>query len=549
MGEAVEEYDYVIVGGGSAGCTLANRLTANPDCRVLLLEAGGWDRDPWIHIPLGWGRILLNRLHDWMYFAEPEATADGRAVECARGKVIGGSSSINAMAYVRGHREDYARWASYGLPDWSWEHVLPYFRRQENWNGPVTELRGTGGPLNTQYCRFTDPLVTAYHRAGIEAGYRDNEDYNGVEQEGFANWQMTIRNGRRCSAAVAYLHPVLGRANLRVRTGADACRIVFDHKNAEGVEYLHRGRRRVARASGEVIICGGVINSPHLLMLSGIGDADALRALGIEPLVDLPGVGKNLQDHMSAALFYRRRDRGPLHRAMRLDRIALELANTYFRGKGIPNDLPGGVMAFLRSRAEEPIPDMQILFNAAPLDARPYFSPFVRPYQDGFAARVVGLRPRSRGAVTLASNDPLKAPRIRQNFFDDENDIRVLRDGLRIARDVARQPALAPFLERELVPGPDADSDAAIDAYIRATAITVHHPLGTCRMGAEGDSQAVVDSRLRVYGVERLRVVDASVMPDLVGGNINAPVIMIAERAADFLTRSSNSSDNPDMLI
>ncbi len=549
MGEAVEEYDFVIVGGGSAGCTLANRLTADPDCRVLLLEAGGWDTDPWIHIPLGWGRILLNRMHDWMYFAEPEVSTDGRAVECARGKVIGGSSSINAMAYVRGHQQDYARWASRGLPEWSWDQVLPYFRRQENWCGPATDLRGTGGPLNTQYCRYADPLISAYHRAGIEAGHRDNEDYNGVEQEGFANWQMTIRNGRRCSAAVAYLHPVLGRKNLRVRTRADACRVIFDHKNAEAVEYLHRGRRRVAYARGEVILCGGVINSPHLLMLSGVGDADALRAHGIEPLVDLPAVGKNLQDHMSAALFYRRCDRGPLHRAMRLDRIALELANTYFRGEGIANDLPGGVMAFVRSREQEPIPDMQLLFNAAPLDAHPYFVPFVKPYQDGFAARVVGLRPRSRGAVTLASENPLVAPAIRQNFFDDEDDIRVLRDGLRMAREVARQPALRPFLERELAPGPDIDSDAAIDAYIRATAITVHHPLGTCRMGAPDDPDAVVDARLRVYGVERLRVVDASVMPDLVGGNINAPVIMIAERAAEFLTRAPASYDDEDLLI
>lgn len=529
------EYDYVIVGGGSAGCTLAHRLTQDPACRVLLLEAGGWDRDPWIHIPLGWGRILLNRLHDWMYFAEPETSTDGRGVECARGKVIGGSSSINAMAYVRGHREDYARWVAKGLPDWSYDQVLPYFRRQEDWQGNAGPLRGKGGPLTTQYCQFTDPLVDAYMQAGVQAGFPANADYNGVEQEGFANWQMTIRNGRRCSAAVAYLRPALKRPNLTVKTRALARRVVMKGTTAEGVEYQHAGQRHTALAAREVLLCGGVINSPQLLMLSGIGEACGLAKAGIAPLVNLPGVGKNLQDHMSVALFYSRREPGPLHHAMRYDRIPFVLANTYFRGKGITNDLPGGVMAFLRTRDSEPMPDMQLLFNAAPLNAHPYFAPFIKPYADGFAARVVGLRPESRGEVSLASSNPADAPRIRQNFFDKPNDVRVLRDSVRMAREVARQPALKPFLGKELAPGSTADSDDAIDAYIRATAITVHHPLGTCRMGPDNDEGAVVDSRLRVRGTEKLRVIDASVMPDLVGGNINAPVIMIAERAADFL--------------
>lgn len=528
-------FDYIIIGAGSAGCTLANRLTEDRSVSVLLIEAGGWDRHPLLKLPLGWGKVLLDRMYDWGYDTVPEPTMGGRRIEVARGKVIGGSSSINAMAYVRGNRADYDRWAGYGLPGWSYREVLPYFRKQESWEKGANEYRGGSGPLGTHAARYEDPLVDAYMAAAKAAGYALNDDYNGASQDGFARMQLTIRGGHRDSASRAYLRPALERPNLTVRTDTLVTRIVIENNRAAGVECVQAGERRFVPAGREVIVSGGAINSPQLLMLSGIGDPDALRAHDIAVKAALPGVGQNLQDHAAALLIYGRSDESPLLRNMRLDRLALGLAEGYLRGTGFATELPGGLTAFVKSRPDEPIPDIQLLFISGSLAAKPYLPPFSPPFADSFACRIVLLRPESRGAVTLTSANPLTHPAIRQGLLATATDWRRLRDGIRIFRDLARAREIVPFVARDIAPTADMTTDEQIEAFTRQTAVTAHHPCGTCKMGRDDDPMAVVDGALRVRGVDGLRVVDASVFPDLVGGNINGPVIMVAERAADLM--------------
>jgi 4-pyridoxate dehydrogenase len=536
MGKEKEnEYDFVVVGAGSAGCVLANRLSEDEACKVLLLEAGGWDNDPFIHIPLAWGRTVLRRRHDWNYSSEPSPTMGNRCIPIYRGCVIGGSSSINAMAFVRGHRTDFDRWAAQGAPGWSYKDVLPYFRRLESWQGGADDYRGDRGPLSVSAPLFPDPLLDAFLAAGQSLGLPRTLDFNGAQQEGFSRGQSTIRNGRRCSAAVAYLRPALARRNLTVMTRIRVNRLLFEGNRAVGV-IARRGRAVLNfRAGTEVVLSGGAINTPHLLMLSGIGPPEALRRHGISCRTAARGVGANLQDHTAANVDCLRAGAGPLNKALRLDRIIPELIKARLFGRGLAASLPNNVMAFLKSEPGLSAPDLQLLFRVAPMSASPYLPPFRSPYRDGFGCRPTPLRPESRGFVTLGSADPEQAPRIHLNMLSTAKDMAAARHGIRLARRIFNEPSVRPFLEREVAPGPDIQTDGDLDDYIRRTATTVYHPLGTCRMGDDSVEDAVVDTSLRVKGMDRLRVVDASVMPDLVGGNINASVIMIAEKAADVI--------------
>lgn len=522
--EELNEYDYIIVGAGSAGCVLAGRLTEDPHANVLLLEAGGQDSRREIGIPAAFSKLFKSEC-DWAYFTEPQPHLHSRRLFWPRGKVLGGSSSINAMIYIRGHRADYDRWSELGNPGWSYEDVLPFFKKSECYQRGASDFHGEDGPLNVAELQYVNPISRAFVEAGLEIGLRRNDDFNGLTQEGVGLYHVTQRKGRRHSAADAFLKPALAHPNLSVRTHAQATRVLVEGTRAVGVEWLENGALHQARASREVILSGGAVNSPQMLMLSGIGPADQLRTHGIAVFADLPGVGQNLQDHMFLPVAYKCRRPVSLDQAETLPNLLHYLL--FHDGPLASNVGEGG--AFLSTRAGLAAPDLQLIFGPAfYLDHG-----FTRPPGYGFTLGPTLIRPESRGHIRLRSGDALSAPEIQPNYLSAQGDLRLLVEGIKVCRRIAHGNAMDLYRGEESHPGAQVQTDAEIADYVRRSAETVYHPVGTCRMG--NDASAVVDSQLRVRGVAGLRVVDASIMPVIVGGNTNAPVIMIAEKAAQLI--------------
>jgi choline dehydrogenase len=528
MALTAKTYDYIIVGAGSAGCVLAARLTEDLHTRVLLLEAGGQDSAREIHIPAAFSKLFKTKV-DWNYSTEPEAQLHNRKLYWPRGKVLGGSSSINAMIYVRGNPADYDHWRDLGNPGWGFTDILRYFKKSEDQERGDSEFHGVGGPIHVADPRCVNPLTRAFLAATTEIGIPDNSDFNGATQEGAGLYQLTQKNAERCSAVDGYLKPALGRPNLTVLTGAHVARVVIEDGRANGVAFVRDGVSEVTHTNAEVILAGGAINSPQLLMLSGVGPADELRCIGIEVTRDLPGVGQNLQDHPMVSVGY-----------LCMQNISLDGAETlvnllrYFLFKAGPltsNVAEAGL--FLKTRQGLLTPDLQLLFGPA------YYRGhgLMRRKEHCFGFGPTLITPESRGSISLRSTNPLDAPAIRANYLSTDADLRTMIEGVRLARRLAHCKAFEPFRGEELHPGPQAKSDDDIIEFLRNELETLYHPVGTCRMG--NDSLAVVDARLRVHGIERLRVVDASIMPRVPAGNTNAPVIMIAEKAADTIRQDA----------
>ncbi len=525
------EYDYVIIGAGSAGCVLANRLTADPDKSALVLEAGPQDRSIYIHMPSAFAYPLADDRFNWFYKTEPEPYMDGRRMYCPRGRVIGGSSSINGMVYIRGHARDYDRWAQTGLRGWSYADVLPYFKKAETRERGGDDYHGTDGPLHVAYGRSKNPLYRAWIEAGVQAGFPFTHDLNGRQQEGFGPMEMTTRRGRRWSAAKAYLRPAVTRPNLKVESGALVIRLLLEGRRAAGVEYAQKGRVQQVHAAREVIVAGGAINSPQILMLSGIGPADELRRLDLPVIADRPGVGENLQDHIETYVQHECTQPITLFGAMKPHnklKIGVEWL-LFGSGIGATNHFEAG--GFIRSNERVEHPNLQY-----------HFLPMAISYDGsqtqqvhGFQAHVGPMRPTSVGHVKLRSADPREHPRILFNYMQTEFDRQEMREAIRITREIFAQRAFDPYRGPELAPGPAVTSDAEIDAFIRAKAESAYHPSCSCKMGPETDRMAVVDAAGQVHGIENLRVVDASIMPSVVSGNLNAPTIMLAEKLADAI--------------
>jgi len=534
-------YDFIIVGAGSAGCVLANRLSANPAHKVLLLEAGGADRNPLFRLPMLMGKLFHSGIYNWHYHTEPEPYLNGRSLYWPRGKVLGGTSTINGMIYVRGNHHDYDRWAQMGNSGWAWNEVLPAFLRSEGHVQRDGAFHNRDGELTVCRARGWNPLLDVFNAAGQQAGYPLNDDFNGADQEGFGRYDFTIARGKRCSAAFAFLKPIEHRPNLTIVTRAHTRRVLIEDGQAVGIEYNRAGRIEQARAKREVILAAGVVNSPQILMLSGIGPADELERHGIPTQHVLPGVGKNLQDHVDCVMAWECSKPVTLYSDLRADKLIWSVVQGMLFGEGITTTFPYEAGAFVKSRADLVAPDIQLHFMPAlEKTANLHFpNPFKKERVEanhGFSMRVGPVNPQSRGEIRLRSADPLAAPCITANYLQTDFDVQTMIAAIRLARGIIKQPAFDPYRGVELAPGPEVESDADLTTWLRAHAMTTFHPVGSCKMGS--DPMAVVDERLKVHGIDRLRVIDASTMPVISSGNTNAPAIMIAERGAEFILSS-----------
>ncbi|WP_041535857.1 GMC family oxidoreductase [Parvibaculum lavamentivorans] len=525
-------YHYIVVGGGSAGCVVAARLSEHSENTVLLLESGGPDGNLLLKMPMVF-TLLKDSEFDWGYSTDPEPFASERIVQTPRGKVLGGSSSVNGLMYSRGHPKDYDQWMQMGAQGWSFDEVLPFFKKSErNWRGEGPS-HGGSGPLSVERSTSNEPVARAIMKAAQALDYRVLDDFEAGDPEGFALPDKTTCRGRRASASTAFLDPVRKRRNLKVVTGAHVTRVVIEKGRATGVEYLKNGKTVTASATQEIVLSGGAYASPQLLMLSGIGPADHLRDVGIENVVDLPGVGTGLQEHPLVPMGFSARKPFRFSRQLRADRLAFSVMNWMLTGRGAPSGAPLNSIAYYKSRPDLERPDLENVFMSTNLAAHVWFPGWRKPQPDMLTSLNVVLRPGSRGSVRLRSADPLAPPRIQLNLLQDPNDLRLLRHALRWTRDFVRQAPLSEYVGAEAFPGAALETDAALDAFIRQNVSITQHPACTCKMGVGDD--AVVDPQLKVRGIDGLRIADASVMPTLIGGHTNAPAIMIGERAADMM--------------